>query len=94
LQAVYWPILLSEAKSPFLLNTRLISSLEARELILQDDNPLAGEKVQYFVLLNIFLVYLRPLFLAQAILQLIVWLQNAMKQNAHGRSKKRQYNCL
>jgi len=52
LLAAYWPILFFEAKRAYLLNTRLISSLEVRELISQVDNPLAGEKVKYFVLIR------------------------------------------
>jgi len=44
--------LLFEGKCAFLLNTRLISSLKVWELILQVDNPLAGEKVQFFVLIG------------------------------------------
>jgi hypothetical protein len=49
-----------EVKSTFFfkLNTRLISSLEVRELVSQVDNPLAGEQVQYFVLFR----YLSCLF--------------------------------
>jgi hypothetical protein len=52
----------------------MISSLEVRELVLQVDKPLAEEKGQYFVLLNTCPFYLRLLFLAQATLQLTVWL--------------------
>jgi hypothetical protein len=52
LPVVCWPISLYEAKRPFfyLLSTRLISSLEVRELVSQVDHShtLVGEQLQYF----------------------------------------------
>ena len=94
LPAVYWPILLFETKCVFFIKHSPDEQPRSTRINFASRNPLAGENVQYFVLLNICLVYLMPLFLAQPTLQLIVWLQNTMEQKAHGSSKMRQQKCL
>jgi hypothetical protein len=79
------------SKRAFLLNTFMLSCLEVRELISQADRR-TSEYIFFF--LDICLYYLRPLLLAHATLQPMVWRQYVMEQKAHGSYKTRQQNCI